>query len=96
MTTIEAADRLTAVIHQLRKHARLVTRQLRERTRYLRSLVVTVDQFLTWMDVEMKKPTSLERGKRIAQAMNSLDLANQSVKRFALRRQPKILTARKK
>lgn len=68
---------------------RHLTRTLRERTRYLRHLSANIDQFLAWMDAEMQKPSTYELGSRIAKACNALDLANQHVKRFALRRAPK-------
>ena len=65
---------------------RILQRTLRERTRYLKGLSKQVDQFLAWMDVEMTKPSTYDRGRRIAQAQNALDMANQHVKRFALAR----------
>lgn len=61
-------------------------RTLRERTKYLRILTKNVDQFLKWIDAEMQKPSTHDRGKRVAQACNALDLSNQHAKRFGLGR----------
>lgn len=59
-------------------------RQLRDRTQYLRIMCRDVVAFLAWMDREMVKPSTHERGKRIAQACNALDLSVQSARRFGL------------
>lgn len=58
----------------------------RERTKYLTLLCHNIDEFLSWMDMEMKKPSSHERGSRIATACNALDLVNQRAKLFGLPR----------
>lgn len=56
-----------------------------EMRRYLRGLTSAVDQALTALDVAMAKPSTPERGRRIATIANRLQLANDNVKRFGLR-----------
>ena len=55
----------------------------------LRLLTHAVLQFENWLDVEMRKPVSPERGKRIAYAVNQLTLSNQKAMRFGLGYSPK-------
>ena len=50
----------------------------------LRKLVNDNQQFMRWLDAEMVKPTSVERGRRIAQALNSLGMAVDQVRFFTL------------
>lgn len=50
----------------------------------LRELVAANQQFMRWLDAEMVKPSDVTRGKRIAQALNSLGMAVDSVRFFTL------------
>jgi hypothetical protein len=60
------------------------TIELRSARKALRELSDTVKHFLAALDVEMKKPSSLERGSRIATASNALELRNDIVRRHNL------------
>ena len=50
----------------------------------LRKLVKQNQEFLWWLDVEMRKPSTFERGKRIAAASNALEVAVDHVRYFTL------------
>jgi hypothetical protein len=50
----------------------------------LRGLVGNCQEFMRWLDAEMMKPSTNERGKRIAQATNSLNMAVDNVRYFTL------------
>lgn len=63
---------------------RRLQRELRARTKYLRLLTADVKKFIAWMDLEMKKPATVERGQRISRAMNALELSNDGARRFGL------------
>lgn len=56
----------------------------RELTKHLRDLTYTVIQCLAALDAEMVKPSNPERGKRIAQISNTLNLQNDIARRFGL------------
>lgn len=59
-------------------------RKVRELTKHLRELTDIVTQCLTALDAEMVKPSSPERGGRIAKISNALNLQNDLAKRFGL------------
>jgi hypothetical protein len=61
-------------------------RDLRETRRLLRDLTRTVDRALSILDAEMRGPSTVERGERVAAIANGLDLQNQIAKRFGVRR----------
>ena len=61
--------------------ARKETRELRKG---LMLLTLGVRAATSALDVEMLKPSDVERGKRIAAIINKLDLQNDSVRRFTL------------
>lgn len=50
----------------------------------LRSLVNDCQMFLRWLDAEMVKPSSHERGKRIAQATNAFNMQVDAARYFTL------------
>lgn len=50
----------------------------------LKELVVCVNEVLNAIDIEMKKPSSLERGKRIARICNVLDFKKDEIRFFTL------------
>lgn len=59
----------------------------REESKYRRALVdltVAVAKHLKALDDEMKKPSSPERGRRIARLAGNLEMANDRVRYFAL------------
>ena len=60
------------------------SREARAKKRYLKELSEAVTAFLVALDVEMGKPSSEGRGKRIAALSNGLDMANDEVRYFAL------------
>ena len=59
-------------------------RELRHAKKYLRELTRAVTQALAALDAEMKKPSTNERGQRIAKISNFLELQNDLAKRFGL------------
>ncbi len=59
-------------------------RALREARRYLRNLTKDVSSCLDALDAEMARPSTPERGKRIAVICNHLNLRNDMAKRFGL------------
>ena len=52
--------------------------------KYLRALVRDVREALAMIDAEMRGPSTVERGKRIASICNTLELANDCGERFGL------------
>ena len=52
--------------------------------RALRQLVKHNQEFMRWLDAEMVKPSSQERGARIAKAINALNMQTDSVRFFTL------------
>ncbi len=56
----------------------------RDLKKHLRDLSNAVTEHLAALDAEMVKPHGDERGRRIAQLGNALDLANDRVRYFAL------------
>lgn len=59
-------------------------RQVRELRKSLTSLVTAVEQYVARLDVVMKEPSNVERGKKIAALTNELDLAKDLAKHFGL------------
>jgi hypothetical protein len=59
-------------------------RDKRHLKKHLRDLTFTVQWFSARLDDEMKKPSNVERGKRIARLLNELDMACDSASRYAL------------
>jgi len=51
---------------------------------HLDSLVKSVEDYLDWLDAEMKQPSSSQRGKRIAASSNALEIVKDMAKRFGL------------
>ena len=52
--------------------------------KYLIQLTKAVNRFIRELDIEMSKPSSPERGRRIADLSNGLCFANDSAKHFGL------------
>jgi hypothetical protein len=50
----------------------------------LRELVASNQQFMRWLDAEMVKPSTPERGGRIAKALNALNMQVDSIRFFTL------------
>lgn len=50
----------------------------------LRKLVADNQAFMRWLDAEMMKPSTPERGSRIATATNALNMAVDQVRYFTL------------
>ena len=59
-------------------------KRLRKLEKDLRGLTDDVRTYLKWLDEEMRKPSSPQRGSRIARASNSLEMRNNMVRRFTL------------
>lgn len=55
----------------------------------LRDLTFSVTRAIAALDAEMQQPSTVERGKRIAQICNGLQLANDIAKRFGIGRRPR-------
>lgn len=56
----------------------------REYKKALKELTQFVDTFLGSLDAEMRKPSDIARGKRIAELSNKLDMGNDHVRHFTL------------
>lgn len=63
---------------------RCTNQECRNTRSHLRSLVKAVEAYLRWLDAEMKQPSSPQRGKRIAEASNALEMVKDMAKRFGL------------
>jgi hypothetical protein len=63
------------------RQARSEARKLRDS---LTTLTTTVLNFLGHLDREMKKPSTVERGERIAVLCNAVEMANDSARYFGL------------
>lgn len=63
----------------------VLKRDVRELRRYLRSMVVSSKNAIAMLDAEMKKPSDMDRGKRIARITNGLELATDMALRFGLK-----------
>jgi len=61
-----------------------ISRESRKHKKYLTELTETVAMFLTALDIEMKKPSTHDRGKRIAKISNALDMKNSAAMYFGL------------
>lgn len=59
-------------------------RQIRNLKRHLRDLTRDVGACLKALDAEMVKPSTPERGQRLAAICNALNLSNDMAKRFGL------------
>ncbi|HUD75671.1 MAG TPA: hypothetical protein VMQ76_11415 [Terracidiphilus sp.] len=51
----------------------------------VRDLTAACKNHLAWMDHHMKQPSTVERGKLIAEACNRLDMAVQIIERFGIK-----------
>jgi hypothetical protein len=60
-------------------------KQNREYKKALKILTRTVKSFIELLDAEMKKPSSFERGKRIASWCNAAEMTNDKIRHFTLR-----------
>lgn len=58
--------------------------EARKYRKALKDLTRTVGLFLWQLDAAMEKPSTVERGKRIAQLCNALEMANDSARHFVL------------
>ena len=63
-------------------------RRARELNMYLRDLTEAVNTFIGLIDEEMAKPSSVQRGARIAQLTNALQIQNDLARRFGLGERP--------
>lgn len=59
-------------------------RQNRELKKHLKDLTILVSNYLKNLDVVMKEPSTVERGRKIANLANSLDFFNDSARYFGL------------
>lgn len=59
-------------------------RAIRELRKYLKQLVSACEQSITALDSEMEKPSTHERGGRVAKITNFLELNKDQAKRFGL------------
>lgn len=58
--------------------------ELRAMKKHLRDLSAVVGQCVTALDAEMKQPSTVARGSRIANITNALQLQNDIARRFGL------------
>jgi len=61
-----------------------IKKQSREYKKYLKELTEAVTRALNALDIEMRQPSSPERGKRIGQICNSLNYSNDMALHFGL------------
>lgn len=75
-----------AELREARKKAELVkdSKELKKHKKDSLLFVGHVYQFITWLDAEMKKPSDQERGKRIAHALNALEMSADRFSHFTL------------
>jgi hypothetical protein len=52
--------------------------------KYLKELVTSAEHFIKNMDVIMQEPSTVERGKKIAQQLNALEMQKDQAKHFGL------------
>jgi hypothetical protein len=76
MTTTPRAVKLS--------EAQKLKRELNKQRKVLHDLTDEVWAFLQLLDKEMRKPSNPERGTRIAQLSNRLELQNDLIRRFRL------------
>ena len=56
----------------------------RELRKHLRDLITTCEATIAALDTEMKKPSDVNRGKRIAALCNALEMQKDVAKHFGL------------
>ena len=61
-----------------------IKKQSREYKKYLKELSEAVTRALNALDLEMRQPSSLDRGRRIGQICNSLNYSNDMALHFGL------------
>lgn len=59
-------------------------REIRELKKHLKYLVTITTQFIAQLDIEMRQPSTLERGSRIARMSNCLEMAKDRARHFGL------------
>jgi hypothetical protein len=59
-------------------------KQLRDRTKALKSLTQWVAAFIAILDDEMKKPSTPDRGSRLGKMAHAMQFINDSVRHFEL------------
>ena len=59
-------------------------KKIRELRRHLKNLVMSVTGYLRQLDVAMKEPATVDRGRKIAQLSNALDMAKDEAAHFGL------------
>ena len=59
-------------------------REIRKLRRELKGLISATTTALKFLDVEMRQPSTHERGKRIARLCNFLEMAKDSARHFGL------------
>ena len=62
----------------------MTTKEERKLRKHLKRLTNDILLFLDALDKEMKKPSTSERGKRIAKLCNSMDMENDEARYFGL------------
>ncbi len=63
---------------------RLAIKECKKLRKYLQDLTKNVKVCLNALDEEMKKPSDVERGRRIAKICNALEMANDQARYFGL------------
>ena len=59
-------------------------RKVRELKKHLKEHTEITKKVITAMDAEMKKPSDVERGRRIAKIISALEFGNDSARHFGL------------
>ena len=72
------------IIADLRRQLKETQKSERETTKHLKGLVANVTLFMRYLDEEMAKPSSPERGGEIAKLANRLNIATDRARFFGL------------
>ena len=63
---------------------RLTCKRCRKYQKTLKGFIVFIEQYLKALDAEMQKPSTYERGQRIAHLSNMLEIQKDLIKRHEL------------
>jgi hypothetical protein len=72
----------SAEVDELRADLRKTKRELNETRKRANMFVANVELFIAWLDEEMRRPSNVERGSRVAKAINSLAMSKDMLRLF--------------
>ena len=62
----------------------IMRKENRELKKHLRQTTESVVQFIKWLDAEMVKPSTVDRGKRVARVASNMEFLNDRAMHFGL------------